>query len=150
MALNENVRNQAKRYRQTELFDTHAPLQSLSAWYAPFLAANFSLCSLICALSTLYFLPRTLLFDHNKHTILCIVCTWVLLALSPTNHLYTGNWDSMTCSNLLSISYSLKTFLFQSEIKLCNSQKRYEVNIVLSTQLSLCSPLRRLQQFCLL
>jgi len=52
--------------------------------------------------------------------------------------------------DLLSISYSLKTFLFQSEIKLCNSQKRYEVNIVLSTQLSLCSSLRRLQQFCLL
>lgn len=41
-----------KGYRQAELFDTHAPFQSPLARYAPFLVANFSPSSLICALPT--------------------------------------------------------------------------------------------------
>lgn len=128
-----------------ELFDTHAPLEPSPGRYAPLLAANFSLSSLICALPTLYFSSRTLLFDRASRTNFAAFHEFFALStFSLANHLHAGNSDSMARSNLLLISYySRETcFFLRCEVEFCGSQKalgseRYS-GALLSPSLQFC------------
>lgn len=97
-----------KRYRQVELFDTHAPLQPPPGWYAPLLVANFSPSSLICALPDVILLVT----DTSLWSRIADFATFheflALSTFSLTNHLHASNLESMSRSNFLLISYIIR------------------------------------------
>lgn len=69
-------------------YSIHAPFQSPSAWYAPFLVANFSLSSLICALPTF---RHGLRFDFAS----LMFATFHEFLAFDIFDLHAGNWENL-------------------------------------------------------